>query len=134
MIVVLFLFLVIVPNHSYAKQSSVGITRNLVTKSGVFIKIHLNVEKIEKLKPCEASVKIVDKTGAPVPDALIYCSLYMPNFATGSNRPSFKPSDEEGTYKSVMFFNESGGWLASFTVNLPEGEFEQVEVPFTVTQ
>ncbi len=107
----------------YAKNEK-DITKRC--ESGIEVTMGFQSDKLVALQPVEIQLKIVNAQGIPVPNALIYCSLYMPNFATGSNNPKLKPHDEDGGYKGVAFFSREGKWHANLTINLPDGTYDDV--------
>ncbi len=99
---------------------------NKKCKSGVEVAMTFDSAKLVAFKPVEVTLKVVDAKGKPVADALIYCSFFMANYATGSNRPKFKPAGVDGLYSGMVFFSREGSWLGNLTINLPDGTFEEV--------
>lgn len=98
--------------------------------SGVEVSIDFETDRLVALQPVPARLRIVDAAGAPVSGALVYCSLYIPNFATGSNSPKLKPGGQDGVYEGLLVFSREGTWNADLTINLPNGNYE--EVTFTI--
>lgn len=96
--------------------------------SGHRLTLELPGGELSVFKPVTARLKIVDSQGVPVAGALVYCSLYMPTQATGTNRPSLKPGNTAGVYEGILLFSQSGDWRAALTLNLPGGVYEEVEI------
>jgi hypothetical protein len=94
--------------------------------SGYKVTLELSGDELVVYKPFSARFTISDASGKPVPNALLFCSLYMPEFATGTNRPTLKPTETSGVYEGVMLFSQSGAWSAGLTLNLPGGVYEEL--------
>ncbi|PLX94117.1 MAG: hypothetical protein C0621_06000 [Desulfuromonas sp.] len=94
--------------------------------SGVTVTMSFKSETLSVYTPVDVTVRIVGADGTPVSDALIFCSFFMPEVATGWNKPKLKALGKDGTYSGVVFFERDGHWLANFTINLPSGDYEEV--------
>jgi hypothetical protein len=94
--------------------------------SGFKAVLTLEANELVVMKPVQAKLQILSEQGQPVNSSQVYCSLYMPDFATGSNNPKLKPTEEVGTYRGIVFFNHDGAWNVDLTINYPDGTYEEV--------
>lgn len=94
--------------------------------SGHVVTLEFATDELKVYTPVNARLKVADAAGNPVSGALIYCSLYMPNLATGTNRPRIKAAATAGAYEGVMLFSQRGTWNAALTLNLPGGVYEEL--------
>lgn len=95
-------------------------------KNGATATLVFETTRLEVLSPVKVRLKLQDHEKKPIDSALIYCSLYIPNVATGVNNPKLKAADEAGVYDGVMFFGDAGEWKASLTINFPGGGYEEL--------
>lgn len=98
------------------------------SKSGVEVTMTFETDRLVAILPVEVELRVVDSKGKPASDALVYCSMFMPNLATGSNRPKLEPLGKEGKYRGIVFFERAGLWHANLTINLPDGSYEDMEL------
>lgn len=96
--------------------------------SGVEVAMIFETEKLQVIEPVEVELQVRNADGTPASNATIYCSMFMPMVATGSNRPTFKPSGEGGSYRGVVFFERAGLWHANLTINLANGTYEDITI------
>ncbi|MDH3998214.1 MAG: FixH family protein [Desulfuromonadales bacterium] len=100
--------------------------------SGLEVIMVFDADKLVTMQPVTTTLKILDPQGAPISNALVYCSFYIPNFATGANSPKIKATDQNGLYEGLVFFTHEGRWNVDLTINLPNGGYE--EVTFNIDQ
>ncbi|PLX73806.1 MAG: hypothetical protein C0615_10400 [Desulfuromonas sp.] len=110
--------------YTYANDNQLCLTQKLST--GAEVMLTINKEQLHVLKPVAVNLTITDPKGQPIPGALIYCSLYIPMFATGLNNPKLKADNEAGTYNGIFVFNHKGNWKADLTINLPDGTYNEM--------
>jgi len=97
-------------------------------KSGIEVTMIFETDQLVAIMPVEVELQVVDSKGKPASNALVYCSMFMPNFATGSNRPKLEPLGKDGKYRGIVFFERAGLWHANLTINLPDGSYEDLEL------
>jgi len=103
-----------------------GFKVDATCKNGATATLTFETTKLEALSPVKAELQLLDREKNPISSALVYCSLYIPNVATGANNPKLKQGDEEGVYNGVVFFGNAGEWKASLTINFPGGGYEEL--------
>ncbi|PLY04670.1 MAG: hypothetical protein C0624_05420 [Desulfuromonas sp.] len=95
-------------------------------KNGARAVLTFEASQLQVLSPVKANLKLIDKDDQPINSALVYCSLYIPNVATGANNPKLVQSEEGGIYNGVVFFGDAGKWKAALTINFPGGGYEEL--------
>jgi len=128
-----FALLLVFSSHpTIAADNELCLTQKLSTGAEVFLT--LNKNQLQVFKPVDVNLQIINPEGQPVSGAKIYCSLYIPMFATGLNNPNLTADDNTGNYKGVFIFNHQGNWKADMTINLPDGTYDELSFDISEIQ
>jgi len=122
----LVLFIGLFSGSAMAAEYEQSVTKK--GKSGVEVTMIFETDQLVAIMPVEVELQVVDSKGKPASNALVSCSMFMPNFATGSNRPKLEPMGMEGKYRGIVFFERAGLWHANLTINLADGSSEEMEL------
>lgn len=124
----LLLAVIFVSLMSFVLAGSAFSETSLVKKcsSGLVVTMVLPNESLETYKPIDAIITLANEENTPQSQARIYCSLFMPTVATGSNRPIIKETLTSGRYRGPFLFTTPGQWQSELTINLPSGIYESV--------
>lgn len=111
-------------SNSLTAESSLSI--NQKCPSGAEVNFTFNTSQLQALNPVTVNLKLTSPDGVPITGAQVYCSLYMPSYATGANNPKLTPDNNSGSYKGIVFFSQKGKWVAALTINYKDGGYEEV--------
>lgn len=83
------------------------------------------------MTPVPFSLRLTDRSGAPLQGADVRCDLTMPAMPMPENRPAVKEK-APGIYSGVAIFTMAGAWQAAFDITLRDGNLQ--ELTFTIEQ
>jgi len=120
----IFIMLFILAGVSYGT----GVSSSHKSSLGGTITLEFDTSRLLVMQPVEAKISIVDAQNKPVNAALIFSSLYIPMYATGTNKPTIKQTNQDGVYSGIMFFNHAGVWNVDLTINYKDGAYEELSL------